>query len=778
MSLGIPSTALVPSGARGAGGPSFAQQGTVDWVTLGQSQWSASIAILGRLSSAGIEPLTVAVGQAICSRISLGISGERLLRDSMANLKACSSFGDVVWFGVGVRHILRVLVQTSQGASLVAVCAALSESHNLSTSALILYEMAKRSGSPKELTPSFAQWEALVRVCSSTFCQTTLGIRIDQMLRLIGCGFRAHTSGLAGHPQDLAEILSAIGNVTSGDLVNIHVVGGPACAWVAVFADFVLGLRVSVRSSEGRTLFVNFDTSIAQAQIELDIDSVLPEDRIACIGRSFSLRNGDAFIRNFIHGNERAIAGSISTEPFLGGKLSWSSVLKDTFGATAENLLKAQSASLMSLNQVLHAPTTLGQAFVDFFIAGAAFYTQMTIESTRYISIHDFVLSATAYIMELAPLKQNMLRAASQWDSDGQNFYDKFLDTYLALSQRCRCVVHRGHRLNRVLDNSFCSVAVAATILVLSFLLGQTNMVGSLNPRRAGLLEIYGDTERRFMKDGLALVFDSIDYHDIESLLMPQEGIDGFAGLFSTLMLLFSGERASIFLGSSVSAVSDGKIYCFADTVRELSDDYETASIVRVGAGMIQSGDRLHSRIFDEHRSAETEYETQQITNFHGTIPEGLALDTTSPEFKVEAMVEERMNLTFWYRLYSRRGNILISPGIFVDHLREANRYRDIWRPKSSHDLPDISGSSYYAERHVKIMMAHGEGSLPNGYKIESGGIIVRPHYNNMLGRCAAIALSPSPKALINKPEDLDHFARTHNVLEHRSGKAQTMVLM
>lgn len=780
MSSNIPSTALVPSGAQGTGGPSFAQQGTVDWVALSQSQWSASIAILGRLSSAGIEPLTVAVGQAICSRISLGIRGEKLLRDSMANLKACSSFGDVVWFGVGVRHILRVLVQTSQGASLVALCAALSESHNLSTSALILSEMTKRSGSPKELTPSFAQWEALVRVCSSTFIQTTLGIRIDQMLRLTGCDLRENTTGLAGHPQDLAEILSAIGKVTSGDLVNIHVVGGPACSWLAVFSDFVLGLRVSVRAGEGRTVFVNFDPSTAQVQIDFEISNGLPEDRIACVGRSFSLRNGASFIRNFIHGN---------TEPFIGGKLSWSSMLSDTFGAAADNLFNAHPAPSMRDFFLSTLSKPLDQAFTDFFIAGAAFYTQMTMERNRYASIHDFVLGAEAYIRELEPMKQRLLQAASQWNYDGDNLYDMFLEKLLALCELCRCHTHGWSRpLDRPLDEPLCSVVVAETILVVSYLLGQTNIVGSLNPRRAGLLSMYSYIERYHSlfestlensSSGRPPTSATLFHWEIKSILIPESCKNGFPGLFDTYMSLFSGlDSSSSYVGKTVSAASDGKIYCFVDSVRELSDCYKTASIVHIGVGTIQFGDRLHYSIFDESRSAKAGYETLRLTAFHGATPEGLALDTTSPELKVEAMVEERRKLTFWYRLYSRRGNILISPGVFVDDLKGANQFRDYWKSLYQHHLSGGYESGDIAGRSLEILTAQGEGTLPNGYKIGSGGIIVRPHHNNTLGRCAAIALSPRPKALINKPEDLDHFARTHYVLEYRSGKAETVIMI
>ena len=140
--------ALVPAGSQQNQGSDFAQQETIDWVSLGQTQFSASIAVLGRLAAAGVEPLTVAIGQAICSSIPLGIYGEKSLAEAMSRLRACSSFGNVIWFGVGVRHILRVLVQISQGAFLVALCSGLSEGHNMSTSAPVLYEMAKRFRSP------------------------------------------------------------------------------------------------------------------------------------------------------------------------------------------------------------------------------------------------------------------------------------------------------------------------------------------------------------------------------------------------------------------------------------------------------------------------------------------------------------------------------------------------------------------------------------------------------------------------------------------------------
>lgn len=115
---------------RGQSSSNFAQQGTVDWVAVSQTTFSASVAILSRLSRAGLQPLTVAIAQALSINIPIGVHGEKQLNNAMSGLKAFGSFGDVIFFGFGVQHVLRVLVQTSQGASSVALVASLTEGHS------------------------------------------------------------------------------------------------------------------------------------------------------------------------------------------------------------------------------------------------------------------------------------------------------------------------------------------------------------------------------------------------------------------------------------------------------------------------------------------------------------------------------------------------------------------------------------------------------------------------------------------------------------------------
>ena len=204
-------------------------------------QLSASVAIVGRLAAAGIESLTVAVGQILCNRVPIGAHGEKVLMESMGKLKSFSAFGDVVWFGIGIRHVLRSLVHTSQGASCVALCAALAECNSRKASALVLYEMAKRSGSPQELSPSISQWEAMIKTCASIFTPSTFGVRVQQLLRLGGYNI---TLSEASDPRDIADALFAVGSVATGEIASVKISGVASCVWVAAYADYVLGMRV------------------------------------------------------------------------------------------------------------------------------------------------------------------------------------------------------------------------------------------------------------------------------------------------------------------------------------------------------------------------------------------------------------------------------------------------------------------------------------------------------------------------------------------------------
>jgi hypothetical protein len=102
----------------------------------------------------------------------------------------------------------------------------------------------------RELSPSLAQWEAIVKTSSCNFSDTTFSLNVQTLLGLAGhLNTKVEDWYHPGHPQDLAEILLVLGQITRGEIERIVVRGGPACCCLAVYSSFILGLRVEVKSN-------------------------------------------------------------------------------------------------------------------------------------------------------------------------------------------------------------------------------------------------------------------------------------------------------------------------------------------------------------------------------------------------------------------------------------------------------------------------------------------------------------------------------------------------
>jgi hypothetical protein len=154
------STNIIP-----ASGANFAQQGSIDWVALSNSQITFSVNVLARLSRAGIEPITIGMGRALCLGFELKPSAQEEISMALSRLKAFQSFGDMVYFGFGVRHIIFELQHTEQGSTCVGLCACLRANYSSWYGALVLRKLCMARGAPRNLTPSLRQWEALLDSC-------------------------------------------------------------------------------------------------------------------------------------------------------------------------------------------------------------------------------------------------------------------------------------------------------------------------------------------------------------------------------------------------------------------------------------------------------------------------------------------------------------------------------------------------------------------------------------------------------------------------------------
>ncbi|EQB58800.1 hypothetical protein CGLO_00877 [Colletotrichum gloeosporioides Cg-14] len=265
--------------------PSFAQQGSVDWVALSNTSVQTSMAVLARLSRAGLEPLTAVVCQGIFSLIPIGIEGEKAIHDALSKSKAYSTFGDVLWFGIGVRHILRELPKTSEGASSVAIAAALAEGFSVDFGAAVLFELAKLTGSPAELTPSFSQWQVYSEICSSILTATGFGVRVNQLTKVLGFakGFGPRDRWPVGREfedeandaRKIAGFLLTIGSIIRGEIQAVEVSGGFSCLWAYVLCDMIFGIRAEIfdRQHEGlRIIAQNYDQGKNSYQVRFMID--------------------------------------------------------------------------------------------------------------------------------------------------------------------------------------------------------------------------------------------------------------------------------------------------------------------------------------------------------------------------------------------------------------------------------------------------------------------------------------------------------------------------
>jgi hypothetical protein len=76
----------------------FAQQGQVDWTTLGKNTVRFTVGALSRLSKAGVEALTIYAARAIFHQVKLDQLGEQRVVTALEGLRAFSSYNRALFF--------------------------------------------------------------------------------------------------------------------------------------------------------------------------------------------------------------------------------------------------------------------------------------------------------------------------------------------------------------------------------------------------------------------------------------------------------------------------------------------------------------------------------------------------------------------------------------------------------------------------------------------------------------------------------------------------------
>lgn len=194
-----------------------------------------SVDVLSRLSKADVEALAVYAARAIFSNVRLGELAEMRLYQALKKVDAFPSVSKVLWFGFGVKHIVRSMQESSEGLACLGICACLTEELSAIIAAKVMRELFLLYDPPAEITPSLRQWSSLVEASEGLLAATEFGLVLHGLTRLYLRDGLLSLRGCAP-PRDIAVILKGVFDVSTGRTDRIFLTGRPDCAWVAAVA--------------------------------------------------------------------------------------------------------------------------------------------------------------------------------------------------------------------------------------------------------------------------------------------------------------------------------------------------------------------------------------------------------------------------------------------------------------------------------------------------------------------------------------------------------------
>lgn len=344
------SEALTNNGGSSAVG--FSQSGQLDWVALSRFSMSCTLEVAARLCKAGVETATVLVGSAIGSSFSFPPAGQMELTKSLSGLKGASSYSKLLWFGFGLQHVVKDLTNTEEGATCVAISAALSVPYSPFQAAQVWRQLCQLTGAPRQLTPSIHQWAALVEVCSGSLVRSKFPMYFDIFGRLLAPDDKAPRA--PAPPDTVAKALQTIACLSRGTLVSATFVGGMECGWLAAVTSYLFDLAIEIQDENGERIHFSSNGSLkdrpqaifrrAYSPNQRTSQTVLISQRLSYIG------SGQRLLR--VNPDSLSHAVQIPTK--------WSNIFPETFPQwnlfCAEPLRTAFVEVVMSLchHSILH----------------------------------------------------------------------------------------------------------------------------------------------------------------------------------------------------------------------------------------------------------------------------------------------------------------------------------------------------------------------------------------------------------------------------------------
>ena len=340
----------------------FAQQGSVDWVALSNTSVQFSVAVLSRLSKAGIDAFTLQIGRAICYNFALEPEAQERISAEILKLKRYGSYGNIIWFGFGIREVVTDLANTEEGLTLIALSAALSTTYDSHFSAMVLRELCMLCKAPESFRPALRQWKALMELCAGILTGSQFVNKVNGFRRLISRQTCSST-GVASRQSPtkhaaLAEAIIVLGYLSRGRYANATFYGGFDCAWLAAFAEWTLSLKIELCLPDGFCLYrsrtlghfeaalITIAVQTGDATRDAVTDGRLLKSRTTVVPNGIGLLQKDP---------------ALCATPLLNWQSSWSTILNDTFqeGYQETDYIASRRKSLQHLSCLFLSPSKI-----------------------------------------------------------------------------------------------------------------------------------------------------------------------------------------------------------------------------------------------------------------------------------------------------------------------------------------------------------------------------------------------------------------------------------
>lgn len=473
----------------GNGGPSFAQQGSVDWVALSNSSVQFSVAVLARLSRAGIDAFTLQFGRAICYNFSLEPHAQERIYDAIVKLKKYGSYKDIIWFGFGIKDVVTDLADTEEGLTLVALCAALATTYDSMYAAMVIRELCVLCKAPQSFTPAIRQWKTLVDLCSGMFA--------NAHFTLVANGFRRLISGHSNHlvarhtpttHAALAEAILMLAKVSKGNLFSATFSGGIDCAWLAAFAEWVLSLKIAICDPSGSLIYRSGGVVDKPPQVTIVVHNIA----------------GDAVQESLIKSKASFIPSGqilLQKDPALRGvnllnwQGSWSTILHDVFYGNTDELLSGETGQYFNL--YIHCVSLLSPPEDAAGQGGAKYARRWPYFGNHPVNPliwtqndsrgHAFMKFAARRLPEIAACL-----LTTTWDGSTTFVDDPGLLAIHSIAGVCHCAFHSQNSQKKLEgEDLICLQTMAETIAIYLWILLDSDIDEDVPPSITGLANLY-----------------------------------------------------------------------------------------------------------------------------------------------------------------------------------------------------------------------------------------------------------------------------------------------